>query len=317
MAYGTNPHETYSYGAVTDDNLRRFRQALGLDTTDPARPVTIDAVQSAVTQRPSSELDTFGKRIQGDLTGSLDEALLADALEDLEASIGEVPALRDIGIPEEGTTPYQDLTDPAWAVLEHLSDIGFFESTERHLPQFSSEFIELTTEELLFDGSVVETLDELGLAEDEQLALLTNIVNSSEQLAWWDRRDSYPTAEAPDEYDEAIEEDHIAPLQQRAMEGSLLWIDGLDWWLYQRKVLITDEMIDKGVWDIKSMLVGAYLFTDAARRAAEGTISDERFAAQLMASSAIMIIGQEFLIEDLIRIRDDDRAPLQNTSTEA
>jgi len=102
------------------------------------------------------------------------------------------------------------------------------------------------------------TLSEIGFSEQEQTALVTNIVNTREQLSWWLATPDYPPADA---VEDGVVHEYVAPLHQRAAEGSLLWIDGLDHFLWQREPLITGEMIDRGLWDIKSMLGGYYLMS--------------------------------------------------------
>jgi len=48
--------------------------------------------------------------------------------------------------------------------------------------------------------------------------------------------------------------DFVPPLHQRAAGGTLLWIRTLDVHLWQKAVLITDEILDDGYWDVKGML---------------------------------------------------------------
>ncbi|MFW5903777.1 MAG: hypothetical protein ACOCS7_03470, partial [Halolamina sp.] len=73
----------------------------------------------------------------------------------------------------------------------------------------------------------------------------------------------------------------------------------------------TEEMIDRGLWDVKSMLGGYYLLGAAACDLAEGSIADEHLTALVTGSSAIAIIAQEFLLNDVIRITDAKRAPIE------
>lgn len=310
MAYGTNPHERYSYGVVDEANRRRFEQALGLPTTETVSRPSLTDIQAGVRDEEIDEFAEMGRAVAGGLDEPLDAGLLATELSEFKAAFERIPELREIGVPEYGETPYQDLTTAAWRINDHLVETGFFESAEEHLPAFTEDHIETTARGVLEMESLPGMLSELGFSEDEQFALVSNIVTAREQLAWWQPTENYPPVESEDDFDEGVAYETVAPLHHRAMEGSLLWIDGLDWWIWQHEVLMTQEMIDDAVWDVKSMLGGAYLLGDAARRLAEGTISDEDLTTLVTASTAMMIVGQEFLAEDIAWIDDEMRKPL-------
>jgi|AntRauTorcE11898_2_1112593.scaffolds.fasta_scaffold00858_13 hypothetical protein len=309
MAHGENPRSTFSYGSVSSENRERFQRTLDLSIRSPAEP-TIESLQPS-DELPNEALTEHGRAIRDDLSGSLDADLIQERLAELAGEIRRVPELRGIGCPERGQTPYRDLVSAGWALVDHLSEVGFFRTVEDNLPAFTDDHIEATTTQLCRMDSLAGVLSDLGFAEHEQLALVTNVVNASEQLSWWERTANYPDISAlgRDDYDDGIVQGSSPPLHHRAMEGSLLWIDGLDWHLWQKEVLITQAMIEKGVWDVKTMLAGVYLLGDTARRLADGEISDENLTTMTTASTAMMVIGQEFLVEDVVWIDDHDRAP--------
>lgn len=312
MAYGKNPRKTYSYRSVDAGNRERFRETLGLSVRSPDGP-TLDSFRPDDDVR-ADELAERGAAIRDGLTGTLDADLIAQKLDALANKFDRIPELREIGCPDRGETPYQDLTTPAWELVEHLREAGFFESAEATLPAFDDDHIVATTEQLLRMDAPTETLSALGVPDHEQAAMVTNIVNASEQLSWWEHTSDYPDVEqmSMDDHDEGVVHDYIPPLHQRAAEGSLLWIDGLDWHLWQKEVLITQEMIERGVWDLKTMLAGLYLLGDAARRLADGEINDEGLTTMTTASTAMMVIGQEFLVDDVAWIDDSDRKPVED-----
>lgn len=309
MAYGTNPRQSYSYGHVDRENKKQFQHALGISSDRPTEP-TIQSFRPIETKaQHTAELAEMGGAIQNSLSGTLDAALIEREVSELATCFERFPELRKMGTPEYGETPYQDLTTAAWRLVDHLKEVAFFEATEEHLPAFTADHITSTTKRLLQMDSLPDTLTTLGFSDHEQVALVTNIVNASEQLSWWDPTADYPSIDDVDDFDEGIKYQFIPPLHHRAMGGSLLWIDGLDWHLWQNEVLLTQPMIERGVWDVKSMLAGVYLLGDATRRLAEGTISDESLTTLATASTAIMIIGQEFLVDDIARITDEERKP--------
>ncbi|PCR90228.1 hypothetical protein [Natrinema ejinorense] len=313
MAYGTNPEDRYSYGEVSDEDRREFLKALGVIGGGAVAGATLRDLRAEVSSGAAGGLAEMGEAVRGGLTGSLDAALLSEAVTALEGSFERLPQLGAMGVPEQGASAYQELTTSAWTINDHLSDAGFFASAEANLPAFEPAHIEETTRQLLHIDALPATLSEIGFAEEEQTALVTNIVNSREQLSWWMATPDYPPADA---VDDGVVHEYVAPLHQRAAEGSLLWIDGLDHFLWQREPLVTDEMIDRGLWDVKSMLGGYYLMGSAARDLAAGEIADDHLTTLTTASTAVMIIGQEFLINDVVRITDDKRAPRNPATTD-
>ena len=306
MAYGTNPEQRYSYGEVSNENRREFLKALGVIAGGAVAGATIQDLREEVSTGAADELAEMGEAVRSGLTGTLDAALLSEELAGLEESFELLPELKAMGTPEQDASAYQELTTAAWTINDHLSEVSFFASAEENLPAFTPAHIEETTRQLLHIDALPATLSEIGFTEGEQTALVTNIVNSNEQLSWWMKTPDYPPAEA---VDDGVVYEYVAPLHQRAAEGSLLWIDGLDHFLWQNEVLVTDEMIDRGLWDVKSMLGGYYLMGSAARDLATGDITDEQLSALITGSNAIMIIGQEFLRSDVIQITDSMRAP--------
>ncbi|WP_254530605.1 twin-arginine translocation signal domain-containing protein [Natrinema gelatinilyticum] len=311
MAYGTNPEERYSYGEVSDEDRRDFLKALGVVAGGAVAGATLQDFRTEVSSGAAEGLAEMGQAVQNGLTGTLDAALLGEQLATLEGSFELLPQLETMGVPEQGASAYQELTTAAWAINDHLAEAGFFASAEENLPAFAPEHIEETTRQLLHIDALPATLSEVGFSDEEQTALVMNIVNTREQLSWWMKTGDYPPADA---VDDGVVREYIAPLHQRAAEGSLLWIDGLDHFLWQREPLVTSEMIDRGLWDVKSMLGGYYLMGSAARDLAKGDIADDQLTTLTTASTAIMIIGQEFLISDVVRITDDKRAP-RNSAT--
>lgn len=306
MAYGTNPEERYSYGEVSDADRRDFLKAFGVIAGGGIAGATLRDLRAEVSSGAAEGLAEMGEAVRGGLTGTLDAALLNEQLAGLEERFELLPELDSMGIPEQGASAYQELTTAAWVINDHLAEVGFFASAEENLPAFTPDHIEETTRQLLHIEELPATLSEIGFTEGEQTALVTNIVNAREQLSWWMNTPDYPPA---DVVEDGVVYEFVAPLHQRGAEGALLWIDGLDYHLWQNKVLITEEMLDRGLWDVKSMLGGYYLLGSAVRDLAGGEISDESLSALISGGTAITIIGQEFLRNDAIQITDPMRAP--------
>ncbi|MFB6107476.1 MAG: hypothetical protein ABEJ82_01385 [Haloplanus sp.] len=251
-----------------------------------------------------AELAAMGEAIRSDLTGELDATLLSSELAALEAQIGQLDELRSMGVPAQDSTAYQDTAEPGWNIHEHLVEVGFFESVEEHLPEFTPEHIAATARNLIGTGALASALSDLGYSEEELTAMVVNVVNNKERLAMW-----VPTKNIPAGV-EGFNPANIAPLHQRASAGVLLWTDYLDTYLWQNEVLLTDQILDDNHWDMKTMYAGLHLLSSAAEDLAGAQeLDDAQLTAALSAGAAMMIVGQEDLTNDVMRITDDMRAP--------
>jgi hypothetical protein len=188
-------------------------------------------------------------------------------------------------------------------MYDHLVDVGFFESVDENAPRFSAEHIRNTGHGLIQAEPLTSELEAAGFGEQEQLGLMANVVNSDKELARW-----VPTREIP--YDVEFEVDFVPPLHQRAAGGALLWIRTMDVHLWQKEILITEEILDDGYWDIKGMLGGLYLLALAAHEIAteERSLSDGQLMAALTGSAAIMITKQQDVCHDVFYITEEMRA---------
>lgn len=291
---------------ITDEDRRNFLKILGVGGIIAGSSFTLEEVGSAVEAGETAELAAMGQAIRNDLTGKLDAALLNTEIANTASQIERIPELHAAGIPAEQGTEYQELAAPAWAIHDHLKSVGFFESVETHLPAFTAAHIESAARELVRTDTVITALSELGFDDQEQVALVTGAATNSDRLAEW-----VPTNLLADAAAEGFNVDHVAPLQERAVAGSLLWVDDLDRHLWQSEVLISDEMFDAGLWDTRTMLAGVHLVATVAGDIAEeaSVLSDSQLTAALTGGTALAITGQEDVAADLYRVSDEMRAP--------
>ncbi|ADJ14345.1 hypothetical protein [Halalkalicoccus jeotgali] len=298
MADANRPQVSVEEHARLTENL-----GLGRSTGDEW---TIEELRGAIDARADPEFASMGEAVRDDLADELDGELLERELSELAAQIRRLPAVREEGIPGGDSEPevlYRELVEPGWRIYDHLVDVGFFDSVEAHLPRFTPEHIEGTANGLIRAEPLSAALEECGFDEREQTVLVMNVVNNNNRLARWT-----PTKDIPEEVEFNVED--VPPLQQRAMGGSLLWVKNLDIHLWQKKILITDEILDDGYWDVKAMLGGLYVMATAAHEIAEGgSLSDEQLAAALSASTAIMITNQEEIVKDMFWITEEMRKP--------
>ncbi|MFD1514150.1 hypothetical protein [Halomarina rubra] len=292
---------------ITNQEQNEIARNLGVEEAALGETLTLAVLKDALEGDVDEEFVSMGEAIRADLVGSLDVDLLESALDDIETQIERLPAVHEVGIPGGETEPdklYRELVEPGWRLYDHLCEVGFFESVDENAPRFSSEHIRNTAHGVIEADPLTDDLERVGFDEAEQLRLMTSVINSDKELERW-----VPTKEIP--HDVEFNVDFVPPLHQRAAGGTLLWIQTLDIHLWQKKILITDEILEDSYWDIKAMLGGLYLLARAAREIAaedDQSLTDGQLMAALTASAAIMILNQQAICRDVYYITEEMRA---------
>lgn len=291
---------------TTAEDHAELAENLGISDPSVGDRLTLEELRRTIDSETDPEFASMGEAIRSDLTGKLDGDLLEEELSNLAAQLGRLPEVREEGIPEGDGEPeelYRELVEPGWRVYDHLVEVGFFESVEENLPRFTPEHVEHTAHELIQADPLTSALSDCGFDEHEKTVLVMNVVNNNVRLSRWT-----PTREIPDGVE--FDTEFVPPLHQRAMGGVLLWVKNLDVHLWQKRILVTDEILDDGYWDVKAMLGGLYLMAQAAHDiATDGSLTDAQLTAALTASAAIMITNQEEIVKDMFWITEEMRAP--------
>lgn len=295
---------------LSDEERREFLKVLGVAGAiatggSAIEEVSLADLRDAVALESAAGLSKRGEAIRNEVSGDLDASILATGLDGVAGAIERLPEIQASGLPEaaDGAT-FERLTDPAWAVEEHLAEVGFFGAAEENLPLFSADHIASATKELIRTEALASTLADIGFSDRERTAMVANAVANNAHLSRWAPVRFYEETDVED-----VVSAYVPPLHRRAAGGVLLWIDGLDRHLAQNRVLVTDDLLARGLWDVKAMLGGFYLLTAAAEGLAREDIPDGQLTALLTGSTAIMIISQMDLKQDLVYITDDMRAP--------
>lgn len=293
--------------AVTTADRRGLASAFGIREPSDGERLTLEEIREAIRPETDPEFASIGEAIREDLADELNSELLDEALAEMERRIERLPAVRETGIPEGATEPeklYRSLLPPAWVVYNHLAEVEFFDSAEENLPTFTAESIERTARELI-QTDATTALSDYGFSDREQTVLMMNVVNNNTRLSRW-----VPTKDIPEDVEFTV--DYVPPLHQRAMGGALLWINALDRHLWQKEILITDQILDDAFWHTKAMLAGLYVMARAARAVAGGDgseLTDAQTTAALTAGTAMLIVNQEELMKSTFWITEEKRAP--------
>lgn len=300
MADGSMPQ-------VTPEEQRQLAKTLGIDE-ESGDSLSLAEMSDAIEASADPAFASLGEAVRSDLEGKLDAELLERELRNIAEQIERLPEVREKGIPDGDREPeelYREVAAPGWRVYDHLLEIGFFESVDVNSPRFTSDHIKDTARTLIESDDLTGELTDAGFDDREQTALVASVTNNDTRLARW-----VPTTEIPEGVEFNVED--VPPLYQRAMGGALLWIKTLDVHLWQKQVLITEEILDDAYWDVKAMLGGLYLMTRGALEVAddeEESLDDNQLTAALSAGTAIAIINQEEVCRDAYRITDEMRAP--------
>lgn len=302
---------------VTDDERREFLKALGVGGAVAAGSATLGEVREVLATGTGAELAPIGREIQADLSGTLDAGLLASQQEAVATHASALSTVAERGLPEEGPREeFATIATAARPVYEHLTEAGFFESTTNHLPELTPEYLETSAEAFVNSAPLAAPLDELGFTGEEGVDLLATVIANAEEI------DDYhwvATDQIPREQIEIGE--HIPAMTRAVAGGAVLWLEDLDTHLAQKRVLLTDEILDAAVWHARSMVVGFNLMTEGARAIAEdaGSFSESELGALLSTGFAVQAIAQHLLPKEVYWITEDMRADSRtdlNTITE-
>lgn len=299
------PYE-HTHHDVTDEDRREFLKVLGVTGTAVAGGVTLSEVRDELSAGAAEELAPIGDAIKTDLTGALDAGYLASHQATFSDAVSALPAAVEGGVPEaEPRDEFGTIAEAGWPIYDHLAEAGFFASTTEHLPTFTPESLTESAQAFVGSEALAEPLEELGISERVGVDLVIPTVNQAEQLSHFHWIAS-----------EGIPQDHeireiLPPITERAAGGVLLWLQNIDAHLYQNQLLITEEMLQNGAWDVQGMTAGFHLMTEGAKAIAEesGRFSNDELGALFTTSIALQEIAQRMLPADLFWITDEMRDP--------
>lgn len=301
MVHDTNANH------VPDEERRELLKVLGVTGAVAVGGATLQEVREATSTGAAAELAPTGRAIRSDLTGALDASLLAGQQAELADAASALPAAVENGLPEaEPRDEFAPVAAAGRPVYEHLTEVGFFESTTEHLPEFTPAYLEDAVREFAGSAALTLPLEEFGLSGEEGVDLLATVVANAEELSdhHWVATDEIPREEI--EFGE-----HIPPMTMGAAGGALLWLEDLDLHLWQKHAILSEGILEDATWHARSMAAGFYLMTEGATVLAEneGELSEREFGALLSTGFAVQAVAQGLLPQDVYWVTEEMRTP--------
>jgi len=290
---------------ITDRDRDRLASEFGVGP-EP----TMDELGERVDPPTDPRFASVRSAVRDELSEPIDADLVDRALAELETALGGAESVREAGVPErfgDGDAGierlYRELVDPVRECFRHLESIGFFESAEEALPTFTPETIDHAARGLVTTPALVEGLSACGFDEHERTALLLDVVSNDVRLSRW-----VPRREIPDGVEFTVE--FVPSLHHRAIGGGLLWVNALDRHLVQKRILLTESIVDDAFWRSKAIVGAVTVFLRGVRAVAtDDDLSDDAVVAALVGGSALAIVNQEELMREAFWLHEEKRAP--------
>lgn len=290
---------------VSDEERRKFLKVLGVGGAVASGSATLSEVRDAYGGGTEADLAPIGQAIRADLAGELNAELLASQQSAIAERATGLTTVSERGFPESG--PREDFASVAAAarpIYDHLATTGFFESTTEHLPEFTPEYLEESVQAFVGSEALAEPLDRVGFSGEEGVDMLATVIANAEELAThhWIATDAIPREQV--EFGDAI-----PSMTRGAAGGALLWLEDLDTHLWQKQVLLTDEILSDAAWHGKSMAAGLQLMAEGARAVAAGNaeLTNDQLGALLSTGFAVQAIAQNLLPQDVYWVTEEMR----------
>lgn len=308
-------HE-YKKRHVINEDRRDLLKALGVAGAVTVGGATMGEIREEMGQSfATTELASIGEAIKSDLAGQLEAGLITSQQAELSTAATGLSVALERGIPE--AAPREEFVTVAEAgrpLYEHLTEVGFFESTTSHLPAFEPSYLSNAVSVFVGSKALAGTLDEFEFVGGQAVDVLATVIGNAQQLSdHWVSTDQIAREEL--EYGE-----YIPPMTKAAAGGVLLWLEDLDQHLWNQEVLMTEEILADAVWHGQAMAAGFQLMAEGARAIAteDATLSDTELSGVLSTGFAVQAISQELLPADAYWIteemRDDRRTDLRRVT---
>lgn len=292
---------------VDDETRRLFLKSLGVAGSVAVGSATLGQVRAEMATPDASEsLANVGASIHDNLGGSLDADLLreeAEAFGSVASALGDVA---DAGVPDTQREDFIPVAEAGRPIVEHLAEGGFYAQTAEALPDFTTDYVEESVARFANESALAAPLSDVGFGDGDGVDVLASVVDKTDALV--DRHWI-----ATDEISREMVGfgDYVPEMTRGAHEGSILWLQDLDSYLWQNAVLVTEDIYRSAVWYARAMAAGFHLVTEGAIAAAAGDdrFDDEQLAALLSVGFAVQTICDPTILQEVYWITDEERAP--------
>jgi len=292
---------------IDDETRRTLLKSLGVAGSVAVGSASLGQVRAAMaTPERSESLASTGAALHDELGDSLDAEALRDHAESFAAATRHLGTIHDAGVPEERREDFLPVAEAGRPIVDHLVETGFYERTNEELPNFDTNYVSESVNRFASESALAAPLEELGFEDGDGVDLLASVSDKKAELQdqHWIGTDAVTRKMVG--YGE-----HVPAMTRGADEGSLLWLQDLDTFLWQNAVLVTEDIYTDAVWYARAMAAGFHLVTHGAIAAAEeeDTYDDEQLAALLSVGFAIQAICDPTILQEVYWIRDGERAP--------
>jgi len=296
----------YEQRQVDDEERRDLLKAIGVAGAVTVGGASVDGIREQMSgTTAASELAPVGKAINSDLAGELNATLIASQQSQIATATSELSAALEKGIPE--AAPREEFAAVAEAgrpMYEHLKEVGFFESTTEHLPEFNPSYLDNAVTTFVGSEALSGTLNGFEFVGGEPVDILATVIGNAEQLAesHWISNEAILRAEMEGGQ-------YIPPMTMSAAGGALLWLGDIDQHLWNRQVLMTEDIVADAVWHGQALGTGIHVMAEGAKAIAEenAALSDAELAGVLTTGFAVQAISQGLLPQDVYWISEEMR----------
>ncbi|MBP1986314.1 hypothetical protein [Halolamina salifodinae] len=278
--------------AVTDEERREFLKVIGVAGAVGASGVTLGELNSTVEPSNVEALSAVGAAVSEEMAGGVNPDLLATQQAELATALSAAPAAVESGAAfREPGSAFDDIAEAGWLTHDHLAETGFFETLSEEMPAFNPERLTTSTQAFLGSSAATAPLTDLDLGGTEGVDLVAPIINQAEKLSHFHW---IASGDIPAEHQLA---DVLPPISQRAAGGVLLWLQNLDDHLYQDQVLLNEQILADGIWEVRGMTAGFYLMAEGAKAVSADSdrFTDAELGALFATSIALQEVAQRML----------------------
>ena len=278
---------------------KRFLESIGaLEDEESSLAGDVEEPEAA------ASLAEISEQLGGDLGDRIDQGLLDENVDELARQLGRIPSLVEGDLTDDLEPAFEEIAEPAWEITSHLASIDFFAKARETLPAFDPAFI---------TDSSVQTLYSVYIeGRDDRLEDVLEAADVRSDLSTWLVDAMRRSEEIETNLRVEVDKQKISPMTlEGSSVGAVLWIEDLGRHLWMSEVLLSDEMIDRGVTHARAMGTGLAMTAQGAAELGSDDALAEDAIAKITAGFAVTHLHELDLPYNVYWITDEMRAPAQ------